>query len=145
MELVKLNKEEQNLLESIKEREDEIVKILNNIAVLEFSINYNLGETGRLLDQNKVEENKDYLKLKAKLEEILEPLKNTEFKYKIMNFGALSISHSINEGDILRDCSQEVLGFRHNIQLPYTYVMGKRVGKKVAMEYIVNELKKEIK
>ena len=124
MEFVKLNKEEEEILNKIKGQEKEIVKILDDIVLLEFSINYNLGETERILDQNKVEENKDYFNLKSKLEKILEPLKDSEFKYKIMNFGTLSISHLINIGDILRDCFQNVLEFRHSIQLPYVYVMG---------------------
>lgn len=137
MEFVKLNEIEKEKLNLIESKGDRIINLLNQMAIFEFSMNYNLGEYSRVADVNKVEESKNYKSFKKELEDILNPiLKGTEFTYKIMNFGTLSISHPINTTTIFEGCSQEVLSYRHKVNLPYAYVMGKSVGKKNAVEWL---------
>ena len=132
MEFVKINENEKEMLNKIESSKDTIIQLLNEIALLEFTVNYNLGEAGRICDYNKLEENEQYKYLKNELSTLLDTiLSNSEFKYRIMNFGAMSISHPINEGTILKDCSQEVVSYRHTIDLPYTYVMGRSIGKNI--------------
>lgn len=141
MEFVKLNESEKEKLNLIESKKDTIIDLLNKIAVLEFKVNYNLGEYGRIADVNKLEDNEQYKSLKRELEDILNSiLENTEFNYKIMNFGTLSISHPINATNILEGCSQNVLSYRHSINLPYAYVMGKKVGKRYAQEWLEDSL-----
>lgn len=137
MEFVKLNEIEKEKLNLIESKEDRIINLLNQMAIFEFSMNYNLGEYSRVADVNKVEESENYKSFKKQLEDILNPiLEGTEFTYKIMNFGTLSISHPINATTIFEGCSQDVLSYRHKVNLPYAYVMGKSVGKKNAVEWI---------
>lgn len=137
MEFVKLNEIEKEKLNLIESKEDRIINLLNQMAIFEFSMNYNLGEYSRVVDVNKVEESENYKSFKKQLEDILNPiLEGTEFTYKIMNFGTLSISHPINATTIFEGCSQDVLSYRHKVNLPYAYVMGKSVGKKNAVEWI---------
>ena len=137
MEFVKLNEKEKERLCLIENRKKDIVNILNNIAIFEFSMNYNLSEYKRILDVNEVDETGNYKSFKKELEDILKPiLDSTKFTYKIMNFGVLTIYYPINSTEIIDGCSQEVLNFRHIIALPYTYVMGKSISKKDAVAWI---------
>lgn len=137
MEFVKLNEVEKEKLNQVESNKNKIIELLNKIAILEFKINYNLGETGRVCDYNKLEENEQYKYLKNELSTLLDSiLGDSEFEYKIMNFGTMSISHPINTGDILRDCSQDVVSYRHTLNLPYAYVMGRKVGKKCMTNWI---------
>ena len=137
MEFVKLNEKEKERLYLIENRKKDIVNILNNIAIFEFSMNYNLSEYKRILDVNKVDGTENYKSFKKELDGILKSiLDNTKFTYKIMNFGVLTIYHPINSTEIIEGCSQEVLNFRHSIELPYTYVMGKSISKKDAVAWI---------
>ena len=141
MEFVKLNEKEVEILNKVESNKDAIIQLLNEIALLEFTVNYNLGETGRICDYNKLEENEQYKYLKNELSTLLDSiLGNSEFKYKIMNFGTMSISYPINQGTILKNCSQEVKSYRHTLNLPFAYVMGKGIAKKY-MESWVNEMK----
>lgn len=136
MELVKLNELETEKLNQIKSKEVEIVNVLNEIAIEEFKANYNLGEYARVADKNKFGISSKYQELKSKLENIIKPIiEGTTFKYSIMNFGTLSISHPIT-ASILQDCTQDVLDYRHNVMLPYSYVMGKGIGKRYAKEWL---------
>ena len=139
---VKLNKSEKEKLDLIESKKDIIINLLNKIALLEFSVNYNLSEVKRIIDVNNLEDNKQYKLLKNRLENILDSfIENTEFKYTISSFGALSIMYPINT-QILENaqCFQIVLKYRHNIKLPYSYVTGKGV-KKELRNSILNELK----
>lgn len=134
VELSEIEKEKLCLIESKKE---EIVKILNDMAIFEFTMNYNLSEYRRIIDVKRIEETENYKSFKKELEDILKPiLDSTEFTYRIMNFGVLTISHPINSTEIFEGCSQEVLNLRHNTALPYAYIMGKSVGKKDAVAWI---------
>ncbi len=140
MEFIKLDENEKEKLNEIEKQKDAIIFILNEIALLEFKVNYNLSEYKRIADVNKLNDNEQFKTLKKELENILNPiLNNTEFEYKIMNFGTLSIYHPCNT-DIISSvkCSQDVLNYRHNILLPYAYVMGKSIGKKYAKSWLEN-------
>lgn len=138
MEFVKLNENEKEKLNLIESEKDTILDILNKIAILEFKTNYNLSEYKRIADVNKLENNEQYISLKDELKGMLDSILNgTEFDYRIMNFGTLSISHPINTNTFSNvPCSQEVLNYRHNINLPYAYVMGRGIGKKYAKEWL---------
>ena len=135
IELTESEKEKLNLIENEK---DTILDLLNKIAILEFKTNYNLGEYGRITDANKLRDNEQYKLIKEELEGILDSiLSNTEFSYRIMNFGTLSITYPININTFSSvPCSQEVLNYRHNIDLPYAYIMGKKIGKRCVKEWI---------
>ena len=138
MNFVELTESEKEKLNLIENEKDTILDLLNKIAILEFKTNYNLGEYGRITDVNKLRDNEQYKLTKEELEGILDSiLSNTEFSYRIMNFGTLSITHPINVNTFSSvSCSQEVLNYKHNINLPYTYVMGKKIGKRYAKEWL---------
>lgn len=142
MNNIKLNKIEKEKLDLIESKKDIIINLLNKIALLEFSVNYNLSEYKRIVDINNLENNKQYKLLKNRLENILDFfIKDTVFSYTITSFGTLSVLYPTNiEISDEVQCLQAVLKYRHNINLPYSYVMGKSVRKELRNS-VLNELK----
>lgn len=144
MGCIKLNKEEEKVLESVKEQSTEIVKLLNRLSLLEFSTNYNIGEIKRVLDYNKLEEKEQYKLIKEELDKILKPLVDIGFTYSVSNSGILFISHLINNEEGVNNMYQNIASYAYTINLPYQYVMGHKVTKKLAMQYI-EEIKRDRK
>lgn len=119
------------LLEEVKEN---VTKILNKIAILEFKYNSLLGEYKRIPNYYKIREDSKFKELYKELEETIKPyIKN--YEYKISEMGSLQI---LEETEKLGDASvyTQKLWLQYDIDLPYGYVMGKPCGKRVSNEIL---------
>lgn len=116
----------------IKEKE-KIIQILNELALLEFKTNYNLSEVARIIDVKNYNKDPEVKKLRKALLEIL-PKETKSIKYHISNMGMLEIDR-LEDGEIPGTYIVENRIF-NTLQIPYSYVMGKPIGKRAAKKIV---------
>lgn len=112
----------------IKEKE-KIIQILNELALLEFKTNHNLSEVARIIDVKNYNKDPEVKKLRKALLEIL-PKETKSIKYHISNMGMLEIDR-LEDGEVPGTYIVENRIF-NALQIPYSYVMGKPIGKRTA-------------
>ena len=117
---------------------EELRKELNTICLLEFQENYNKSEAARILSTNG-ESNKRGKALEKRLNEELQ--EGTVIS--VSNCGTLILLKQVKKDENLTIFDNSKIVFAEILdKLPYGYVMGSKVGKRV-MEDIVNRLKGE--
>lgn len=116
----------------IKEKE-KIIQILNELALLEFKTNYNLSEVARIIDVKNYNKDPEVKKLRKALLEIL-PKETKSIKYHISNMGMLEIDR-LEDGEIPGAYIVENRIF-NTLQIPYSYVMGKPIGKRTVKKVV---------
>ena len=115
---------------------DEIISKMNSICRMEFEANWNLSEMSRALyhDSNK---NQDYVIAKRELEDTLNRQVRDGLRVKVSLYGDITVYEVVEQNrlrEVKRICSQ------NSKMLPYGYVMGKKVPKKVRDELLAKML-----
>ena len=111
---------------------EEIISKMNSICRMEFEANWNLGETSRALyhDSNK---DQDYVIARRELEDTLNRQVRDGLRVRVSLYGDITVYEAVEPNrlrEVKRICSQ------NSKMLPYGYVMGKKVPKKVRDEVL---------
>lgn len=105
---------------------------LNEITKAEFELGWNMGEISRTVinDMNK---DAKHNVLARKLQEELSKKVPEGYKLHVSGLGSITL-YKLNEDDPCIMHELERLYSENSTILPYIYVMGKKVGKKVYLE-----------
>lgn len=126
-----------NWKELVKERQQEIEQLLNEIALVEFEYNYNLSEYARIVNYEKIKQDERVQLFISKIEEILKPMFKDmpNMEYDISEMGMLDIYEIEKQTEIMKQCKSQLRIF-HTLETPYAYVMGKACGKRNGAKYL---------
>lgn len=112
---------------------NQILKLQNIIALEELKMNYNKSENDRVLGDLVYEPTETYLTLKNILDELF---KETEYEVELSSLGTITIKKLLGETFGISRTYQIVETLYPTVKLPYAYVMGQKIGKKVARAYL---------
>lgn len=110
----------------------QIIAVLNKIALNEFKRNYNKSEMARVAEEL-CDLYQDELVEKLEQRLLAEVEDPTKIRIKVSNFGTLTVWEPYPE---MGNCWKQVKYLSYNLKLPYAYVMGKKVGKRVMLEVV---------
>ena len=111
--------------------DEEITAILNEIAVNEFKRNYNKSEAARILEECCGERDPLALELEAKLSSKLTP--DSDIQVKVSNIGVYTVTVPSLDFPGCRVVAKQLYP---SVKLPYTYVMGGKVGKRSMLSFV---------
>ena len=106
----------------------ELERLQNIVALEELKANYDKSEWHRIITDTEYNPSEAYQKAQALLNEEY----TGTLEAKINNLGTITITETVGEhiGNI--EVKRVIGTIFPTVQLPYSYVMGKKIGKKVA-------------
>lgn len=117
---------------------NEITKKLNTIVLEEIKENYNKSETQRILSAT-VGESKSW-NLAKEFEKSLNETMGSRYKVMVTQFGSMVLYEKIKDSTLNSFREVKTIKCPASKFLPYSYVMGKKIGKR-NMEEIVKSIK----
>lgn len=111
--------------------DEEIVAVLNEIAVNEFKRNYNKSESVRVLEECCGERDPLATELESKLSSRITP--DSDIRVKVSNIGVYTVTVPSLDHPGCRVVAKQLYP---SVKLPYAYVMGQKVGKRNMISFV---------